>query len=197
MAYSYHYFNNFQKPQPLYKTQSYRIQPDILIRSVTATKILQEQRRAAEAKASAPPFGSVRMRPEFLIQAVTESKLAQKRAATAARLAAAEIKRATETEKLTVQRVLNPPNFNILNNNSMLKLADFVPASSTPKTIAAGPPSIPLTNTNALRKQQSSSKPSSSSLTTLTPVPIKRKIELPLGDIGNIGSKHRRGRPSK
>lgn len=69
------------------------------------------------------------MRPEFLIQAVTESKLAQKRAATAARLAAAEIKRATETEKLTVQRVLNPPNFNILNNNSMLKLADFVPVS--------------------------------------------------------------------
>uniref|UniRef100_A0A1I8AZM9 U1snRNP70_N domain-containing protein n=1 Tax=Meloidogyne hapla TaxID=6305 RepID=A0A1I8AZM9_MELHA len=126
MAYRYQYFNNFQQhPQPLYKQQSYRMQPDLLIRTVTTTKIIQEQ-RAAEAKALMPPYG-VRMRPEFLIQAVTESKLAQKRAATAAKLAAAEAKRAAESEKLLVPRAIIPPDFGSLNDNSMLKIADFVP----------------------------------------------------------------------
>ena len=42
-------------------------------------------------------------------------------------------------------------------------------------------------------------KPSTStSFATLTPVPIKRKAELPLEEIGNTGGlKHRRGRPRK
>uniref|UniRef100_A0A915MEM7 Uncharacterized protein n=1 Tax=Meloidogyne javanica TaxID=6303 RepID=A0A915MEM7_MELJA len=55
----------------------------------------------------------------------------------------------------------------------------------------------------ALQKQHQSSqkimKPSTStSFATLTPVPIKRKAELPLEEIGNTGGmKHRRGRPRK
>nr|CAD2124168.1 unnamed protein product [Meloidogyne enterolobii] len=55
----------------------------------------------------------------------------------------------------------------------------------------------------ALQKQNQSSqkimKPSTStSFATLTPVPIKRKAELPLEEIGNTGGlKHRRGRPRK
>uniref|UniRef100_A0A914LLL2 Uncharacterized protein n=1 Tax=Meloidogyne incognita TaxID=6306 RepID=A0A914LLL2_MELIC len=55
----------------------------------------------------------------------------------------------------------------------------------------------------ALQKQHQYSqkimKPSTStSFATLTPVPIKRKAELPLEEIGNTGGlKHRRGRPRK
>jgi len=64
------------------------------------------------------------MRPEILIQAVTESKLARKRAVTAAKL---EAKRAVDSEKLMVRRAITPPDFGSLNDNSMLKLADFVP----------------------------------------------------------------------
>jgi len=69
-------------------------------------------------------YRSVRMRPEILIQAVTESKLARKRAVTAAKL---EAKKAVESEKLMVRRAITPPDFGSLNDNSMLKLADFVP----------------------------------------------------------------------
>ncbi|KAL7076827.1 hypothetical protein ACQ4LE_004048 [Meloidogyne hapla] len=50
-----------------------------------------------------------------------------------------------------------------------------------------------------LQSNQKATKPSTSTtLTTLTPVPIKRKAELPLEEIGNTGGlKHRRGRPRK
>ncbi|CAK5092001.1 unnamed protein product [Meloidogyne enterolobii] len=59
MAYRYQYYSNFQQsPQPLYKQQSFRMQPDHLIRTVTTSKILQEQRAAEEkAKAAMPPYG--------------------------------------------------------------------------------------------------------------------------------------------
>uniref|UniRef100_A0A915LQE4 Uncharacterized protein n=1 Tax=Meloidogyne javanica TaxID=6303 RepID=A0A915LQE4_MELJA len=126
MAHRYQFYDNFQQsPQPLYKQQSYRMQPDHLIRTVSTSKILQEQRAAEEkAKAAMPPYGSVRMRPEILIQAVTESKLARKRAVTAAKL---EAKRAVESEKLMVRRAITPPDFGSLDDNSILKLADFVP----------------------------------------------------------------------
>ncbi|CAK5049487.1 unnamed protein product [Meloidogyne enterolobii] len=59
MAHRYQFYNNFQQsPQPLYKQQSFRMQPDHLIRTVTTSKILQEQRAAEEkAKAAMPPYG--------------------------------------------------------------------------------------------------------------------------------------------
>nr|CAD2168615.1 unnamed protein product [Meloidogyne enterolobii] len=111
MAHRYQLYNNFQQsPQPLYKQQSYRMQPDHLIRTVSTSKILQEQRAAEEkAKAAMPPYGI---------------KIGSKRAVTAAKL---EAKRAVESEKLMVRRAITPPDFGSLNDNSILKLADFVP----------------------------------------------------------------------
>ncbi|CAK5031751.1 unnamed protein product [Meloidogyne enterolobii] len=84
----------------------------------------------------------------------------------------------------------------------LLFLTNQIPSpSSTSSNLAKFSPTVQ--QYLALQKQNQSSqkimKPSTStSFATLTPVPIKRKAELPLEEIGNTGGlKHRRGRPRK
>uniref|UniRef100_A0A915NEM4 Uncharacterized protein n=1 Tax=Meloidogyne javanica TaxID=6303 RepID=A0A915NEM4_MELJA len=93
----------------------------------------------------------------------------------------------------------------------LLYLINQIPSSSTSsncKTIATTQGGLAQFSPTvqqliALQKQHQYSqkimKPSTStSFATLTPVPIKRKAELPLEEIGNTGGlKHRRGRPRK
>lgn len=104
-----------------FSPQYSHVNPEALIQTVTAAKIVHEQQEAAKSTSLPFGFGVQRMHPEFLIRAVTESKIMQKRAV--AKLAA-EKKRA----EMQVPREVAALDFTNLDENSVLKLADFMAA---------------------------------------------------------------------